>query len=64
MFGGETLFIDPFNNDFPPQDVGSYEESLRRLSKIPATTIFGGHFEPFTKRELSELMESEIGRYR
>jgi len=63
LFGGETIFIDPFNNNFPPQDVASYEYSLRRLSKIPATTIFGGHFEPFTKGELLELVESEIGRY-
>ncbi|MDC1287819.1 MBL fold metallo-hydrolase [Gammaproteobacteria bacterium] len=63
MFGGETLFIDPFAHDFQPNDVASYEDSLVRLSKIPATTIFGGHFEPFTKGELLELVGNEVGRY-
>ncbi|NKB62551.1 MAG: MBL fold metallo-hydrolase [Gammaproteobacteria bacterium] len=63
LFGGETLFIDPYQNDFPPEDVQSYEDSLRHLSHFPVSTIFGGHFEPFSRMELIDLVESEIGRY-
>ena len=64
LFGGETLFVDPYQNNFPPQDVNSYEACIRRLSQLSVSTIFGGHFEPFSKNELKELVEAEIGRYR
>ncbi len=63
LFGGETLFLDPYLNNFPPMDVGSYEAGLRRLSQYPVSTVFGGHFEMFSGKELIELVESEIGRY-
>ena len=63
LFGGETLFSDPYLNDFPPKNVQSYEEGLRRLHQFPISTIFGGHFEPFSGKELTKLVEDEIGRY-
>jgi glyoxylase-like metal-dependent hydrolase (beta-lactamase superfamily II) len=63
LFGGESLFIDPDKNDFPPQDVISYENSLFRLAELPVVSIFGGHFECFSSEELHQLIKLEIGRY-
>ncbi len=63
LFGGESLFIDPDKNHFPPQDVIRYEDSLRRLGKLPVVSVFGGHFERFSPKELEQLIKNEIGRY-
>ena len=63
LFGGESLFIDPDKNHFPPQDVNCYEDSLRRLGELPVVSIFGGHFERFSPEELNQLIKLEIGRY-
>jgi|TARA_B110000046_G_scaffold5141_1_gene5435 glyoxylase-like metal-dependent hydrolase (beta-lactamase superfamily II) len=63
LFGGETVFVDPYLNNFPPENVQSYEDGLKRLCQYPVSTIFGGHFEPFSGKELIDLVGSEIGRY-
>ncbi|MEE4239160.1 MAG: MBL fold metallo-hydrolase [Anderseniella sp.] len=63
LFGGETAFVDPFNHDFPPENREQYEESLRRLGRLPITKIFGGHYGSFGPEQLERLIENEIGRY-
>lgn len=63
LFGGETLFIDPQQRDFPPQDNSLYESSLHRLARLPVTTVFGGHYGSFSREELHQLISREIGRY-
>ncbi len=63
LFGGETLFIDPDKRDFPAQDTADYEASLKRLGKLPVTTVFGGHYSSFSAAALAQLIEAEIGRY-
>lgn len=63
LFGGESLFLDPDKNHFPPQDVSHYENSIRRLGKLSVKTVFGGHNEVFSGKELNRLIENEIGRY-
>ena len=64
LFGGETAFFDPFGHDFPPEDNVNYEDSLKRLARLPVTKIFGGHYGVFGPDQLGMLIESEIGRYR
>lgn len=63
LFGGETLFIDPNDYDFPPENTACYESSLRKLAKLPVTTVFGGHYGSFSGEELQHLIAHEIGRY-
>ena len=63
LFGGESLFIDPDKNAFPPQDVIRYEDSLCRLMELPVVSVFGGHFESFTPEALQQLIKLEVGRY-
>lgn len=63
LFGGESLFIDPDKNHFPPQDVLRYENSIRRLGELPVKTVFGGHYDIFSGKELNRLIENENGRY-
>ena len=63
LFGGETVFVDPFGHDFPPQNNELYVESLRRLGTLPVTKVFGGHYGSFKPEQLTQLIECEIGRY-
>ena len=63
LFGGESLFIDPDKNPFPPRDVARYEASLARLATLPVTTVFGGHYSCFTSSQFQQLVASETGRY-
>jgi glyoxylase-like metal-dependent hydrolase (beta-lactamase superfamily II) len=64
LFGGETAFVDPFDHDFPPEDVSLFESSLRRLASLPVKRVFGGHYGAFGPERFAQFIESEIGRYR
>jgi len=64
LFAGETVFIDTDRTDFPPSDVAAYEDSLKRLSALPGTTVFGGHFGPADFDTFRDFVDGEIGRYR
>ena len=64
LFGGETLFLDPEELDFPPTDVLAYEASLHRLSALPIQKVFGGHYADFNADQFHTLLHKEIGRYR
>lgn len=63
IFGGETLFVDPNNWDFPPEDIALYESSLKKISTLPVTKVFGGHYGCFSQDEMQHLIRNEIGRY-
>ncbi len=63
LFAGESLFIDPKNRHFPPEDNSEYEKSLLRVRNLPVTRAFGGHYESFSLEDLNKLIDDEIGRY-
>lgn len=63
LFGGETLFLDPNNWDFPPEDVALYESSLKKIATLPVTKVFGGHYGSFSQDAMQHLINKEIGRY-
>lgn len=63
LFGGETIFIDPNNWDFPPEDITLYEHSLKKIAALPVKKVFGGHYGAFSHEAMLNLINKEIGRY-
>jgi glyoxylase-like metal-dependent hydrolase (beta-lactamase superfamily II) len=54
-----TLVTDTYH-----ADLTDYEASLRRLAKIPATIVHGGHFPSFGRTRLLQLIEENLaGRH-
>ena len=63
LFTGETLFFDPLDRDFPPADAALYGRSLRRLTALPVTTVFGGHYGSFAGDRMTALIAAQLARY-
>jgi glyoxylase-like metal-dependent hydrolase (beta-lactamase superfamily II) len=63
LFTGETLFLDPLDRDFPPADAALYCRSLRRLAKLPVTTVFAGHYGSFAGDRMTALIAAQLARY-
>lgn len=63
LLSGDIIYDGPLIDDCYHSDLGDYEASLRRLAKLPAETIHGGHFPSFGGKRLVEVIDEYlIGR--
>ena len=63
LLSGDIIYDGPLIDDCYHSDLGDYETSLRRLAKLPAETVHGGHFPSFARRRLGEVIDEYlIGR--
>ncbi len=63
LLSGDIIYDGPLIDDCYHSDLGDYETSLRRLAKLPADTVHGGHFPSFARRRLGEVIDEYlIGR--
>ena len=63
LLSGDIIYDGPLIDDCYHSDLGDYETSLRRLAKLPAGTVHGGHFPSFGGKRLIEVIDEYlIGR--
>ena len=63
LLSGDIIYDGPLIDDCYHSDLGDYETSLRRVAKLPAETVHGGHFPSFARRRLGEVIDEYlIGR--
>ena len=63
LLSGDIIYDGPLIDDCYHSDLGDYETSLRRLAKLPAETVHGGHFPSFGGKRLIEVIDEYlIGR--
>jgi glyoxylase-like metal-dependent hydrolase (beta-lactamase superfamily II) len=64
LLSGDILYDGPLITDAYHADATDYETSLRRLAKIPAAIVHGGHFPSFGRTRLLPLIEEYLaGRH-
>ena len=65
LLSGDIIYDGPLIDDCYHSDLGDYEKSLRRLAKLPAETVHGGHFPSFGRRRLIQVIDEYLaGRRR
>lgn len=63
LLSGDIIYDGPLIDDCYHSDLGDYEKSLRRLARLPAETVHGGHFPSFGRTRLIEVIDEYlIGR--
>ena len=63
LLSGDIIYDGPLIDDCYHSDLGDYETSLRRLAKLPAQAVHGGHFPSFGGKRLIEVIDEYlIGR--
>jgi glyoxylase-like metal-dependent hydrolase (beta-lactamase superfamily II) len=65
LLSGDILYDGPLITDTYHADLTDYEASLRRLARLPAAVIHGGHFPSFGRTRLLQLInEYMAGQHR
>lgn len=60
LLSGDIIYDGPLIDDCYHSDLGDYEKSLRRLAKLPAATVHGGHFPSFGGKRLIEVVDEYL----
>lgn len=60
LLSGDIIYDGPLIDDCYHSDVGDYETSLRRLAKLPAETVHGGHFPSFDRKRLIQVTDEYL----
>lgn len=60
LLSGDIIYDGPLIDDCYHSDLGDYERSLRRLAKLPAQAVHGGHFPSFGGKRLIEVIDEYL----
>jgi glyoxylase-like metal-dependent hydrolase (beta-lactamase superfamily II) len=60
LFSGDALYDGPLLDEGDDGDIPAYLDTMRRLEKLPARVVHGGHDPSFGRERLVEL----VGAYR
>ena len=60
LLSGDIIYDGPLIDDCYHSDLGDYERSLRRLAKLPAQAVHGGHFPSFDGRRYATLIDEYV----
>lgn len=65
LLSGDIIYDGPLIDDTYHADLGDYEQSLRRLSRLPVEIVHGGHFPSFGRTRMRMLIDQYLdGRRR
>lgn len=60
LLSGDIVYDGPLIDDCYHSDLGDYEKSLRRLAKLPVSTVHGGHFPSFDRARLGVVIDEYL----
>jgi glyoxylase-like metal-dependent hydrolase (beta-lactamase superfamily II) len=60
LLSGDIVYDGPLIDDAYHSDLGDYEKSLRRLMKLPASVVHGGHFPSFSGGRLQIVIDEYL----
>jgi glyoxylase-like metal-dependent hydrolase (beta-lactamase superfamily II) len=62
LFSGDAVYDGPLLDEIPGSDVASYLNTMRRLEKLPARVVHGGHDPSFDGARLRQLARGYLER--
>jgi glyoxylase-like metal-dependent hydrolase (beta-lactamase superfamily II) len=62
LFSGDAIYDGPLLDNIPGSDIPAYLKTMRRLEKLPARTIHGGHDPSFDGARLRQLARAYLER--
>lgn len=60
LLSGDIVYDGPLIDDAYHSDLGDYERSLRRLARLPAQIVHGGHFPSFGASRLRTIIDEYL----
>jgi len=61
LFTSDMLYDGPSGAAWPPDEPAAYCDSLRRLSGLPVSGVYPGHYGPFAGARMAELIDAQLG---
>jgi glyoxylase-like metal-dependent hydrolase (beta-lactamase superfamily II) len=58
LFSGDALYDGPLLDEGDDGDIPAYLDTMRRLEKVPARVVHGGHDPSFGRERLVELVRA------
>lgn len=58
LFSGDIVYNGPLVEELYHSDASDYVKSMRRIAKLPVTTVHGGHFPSFSGDELRLVIDN------
>jgi glyoxylase-like metal-dependent hydrolase (beta-lactamase superfamily II) len=62
LFSGDAVYDGPLLDEIPGSDIPVYLNTMRRLEKLPARVVHGGHDPSFDGARLRELARAYLER--
>jgi glyoxylase-like metal-dependent hydrolase (beta-lactamase superfamily II) len=62
LFSGDAVYDGPLLDELPGSDVSTYLNTMRRLEKLPARVVHGGHDPSFDGARLRQLARGYLDR--
>lgn len=60
LFSGDAIYDGPLLDGLPGCDIARYIETMKRLERLPARVVHGGHDPSFDGRRLKELARAYL----
>ncbi len=60
LFSGDIVYDGELYDGVYHSDPALYRESLARLRELPVTTVYGGHYDPFGRAKMLEIIEEYL----
>lgn len=62
LFSGDAIYDGPLLDELPGSDIAAYLASMRRLERLPARIVHGGHDPSFDGARLRQLARAYLDR--
>jgi len=62
LFSGDAIYDGPLLDEIPGSDIPVYLDTMRRLERLPARVVHGGHDPSFDGARLRMLAREYLGR--
>jgi glyoxylase-like metal-dependent hydrolase (beta-lactamase superfamily II) len=62
LFSGDAIYDGPLLDDIPGSDIPAYVATMKRLEKLPARVVHGGHDPSFDGARLRRLAKEYLQR--
>jgi glyoxylase-like metal-dependent hydrolase (beta-lactamase superfamily II) len=61
LFAGDAIYDGPLLDEIPGSDITVYLDTMRRLERLPARVVHGGHDPSFDGGRLRQLAREYLG---